>query len=103
HGSATSAIPAFDLQFENYSWMDYLAREGFDVFAVDLTGYGLSPRPKMDNPCNTSLADQQALLIPNPLQESCSPEYAFRLITSQSEWDEIDTVVNFIRNLRGVD
>src|SRR6516162_7343925 len=39
-GATISAVPDFDLQFENYSWMDYLAAARFDVFAMDLTGYG---------------------------------------------------------------
>jgi hypothetical protein len=34
-GTTISAIPDFDLQFEDYSWMDYLAAAGFDVFAID--------------------------------------------------------------------
>src|SRR5215472_18990219 len=34
-GATISAVPDFDLQFENYSWMEYLATAGFDVFAMD--------------------------------------------------------------------
>ena len=30
-GATISAVPDFDLQFENYSWMEYLAAAGFDV------------------------------------------------------------------------
>lgn len=103
HGATQSTVTSFDLRFENYSWMDYLARAGFDVFAMDVTGYGLSPRPMMDNPCNTATSDQQSYLIPKPLAQPCSPSYPFRLTTSQSDWDEIDTVVDYISQRRGVD
>src|SRR5260221_14600490 len=34
-GATSPAVPDFDLNFENYSWMDFLARAGFDVFAMD--------------------------------------------------------------------
>jgi pimeloyl-ACP methyl ester carboxylesterase len=103
HGTTQSTVTGFDLRFENYSWMDYLARAGFDVFAMDLTGYGLSPRPRMDDPCNNATSDQQSSLIPKPLAQPCSPSYPFHLTTSQSDWDEIDTVVEYIRQRRGVD
>jgi pimeloyl-ACP methyl ester carboxylesterase len=99
-GSTQAAVPPFDLAFENYSWMAFLAHAGFDVFAMDLTGYGLSPRPEMDNPCNTSSTDQK-LLIPNPLAGPCAPSYPFTLTTTQSDLDEIDTVVHYIRQHRG--
>jgi len=102
-GSTQPAMAPFDLEFENYSWMDFLANAGFDVFAMDLTGYGLSPRPTMDDPCNASQAEQTLLLIPNPLSTTCPASYPFRLVTSQSEWDEIDTVVEHLRRLRHVD
>ena len=102
HGATESVISGFDLRFENYSWMAYLAAAGFDVFAMDHTGYGLSPRPLMDNPCNTTRAAQQALLIPNPLSAPCDPNYPFTLTNMQSDWDEIDTVVNYLRRKRGV-
>jgi pimeloyl-ACP methyl ester carboxylesterase len=103
HGATGPSVPAFDLQYKNYSWMDFLARAGFDVFAMDHTGYGLSPRPTMDDPCNASLAQQQSLLIPNPLPAPCPASYPFRLTTTQSDWDEINTVVDYILQFRGVD
>lgn len=103
HGATISTVPVFDLQFENYSWMEYLANEGFDVFAMDLTGYGLSPRPMMDNPCNLTTAQQQQYLIPSTLSQPCPPAYPYQLNTIKSEWDKIDRVVDYIRDLRGVD
>lgn len=44
HG-ATYPGTAFDLQLGGMSWMDYLAERGYDVYAVDLPGYGRSTRP----------------------------------------------------------
>jgi pimeloyl-ACP methyl ester carboxylesterase len=102
-GATVSVVPAFDIQFENYSWMDYLATAGFDVFAMDLTGYGLSPRPMMDDPCNNATSDQQSYLIPKPLAQTCSPSYPFQLSSLQSDWDEIDRVVDYLRQVRNVD
>ena len=45
HGAGTPAEVAFDVPYKDYSWMDYLARAGFDVFSMDMTGYGRSPGP----------------------------------------------------------
>jgi pimeloyl-ACP methyl ester carboxylesterase len=102
-GSTISAVPDFDLQFENYSWMDYLAAAGFDVFVMDVTGYGLSPRPMMDDPCNNSTFDQLSYLIPKPLAQACLPSYPFQLTSLESDSDEIDTVVEYLRRVRNVD
>ena len=35
----------FDLPLEGLSWMDYIARHGWDVYLVDVRGYGRSTRP----------------------------------------------------------
>jgi pimeloyl-ACP methyl ester carboxylesterase len=102
-GATVSVIPAFDPQFENYSWMDYLATAGFDVFAMDFTGYGLSPRPMMDDPCNNATSEQKSYLVPKPVAQPCSPAYPFQLTTIQSDWDEIDRVVDYLRRVRNVD
>ena len=48
HGSATAGKESFDLQVTgkpSYSLMDFLAREGFHVFALHTRGFGRSPRP----------------------------------------------------------
>ena len=48
HGSATAGRESFDLQVTgkpSYSLMDFLAREGFDVFAPDTRGFGRSTHP----------------------------------------------------------
>ena len=48
HGSATAGRESFDLQVPGrpgISLMDRLAREGFDVFALDVRGFGRSTHP----------------------------------------------------------
>ena len=62
HGAGTPAETAFDPNFGDYSWMAYLARAGFDVFAMDMEGYGRSARPPvMDDPCNAPAATRAQL------------------------------------------
>jgi len=49
HGSTSAGRESFDLQVPgkpSYSLMDVLAREGFDVFALDTRGFGRSTRPE---------------------------------------------------------
>jgi pimeloyl-ACP methyl ester carboxylesterase len=51
HGATYPASTAFDLQLNGLSWMDYIAGHGYDVYLVDLRGYGKSTRPpEMDKP-----------------------------------------------------
>lgn len=51
HGATYPAETAFDLQLEGQSWMDYIAARGYDVWLVDIRGYGKSSRPaEMDQP-----------------------------------------------------
>jgi pimeloyl-ACP methyl ester carboxylesterase len=45
HGATYPAHTAFDLPLVGLSWMDYIAARGFDVWCVDLRGYGRSTRP----------------------------------------------------------
>ena len=102
HGGVSPSTLAFDVDHETYSWMADLARAGFDVFAMDMTGYGKSAHPKMDDPCNVGPALQKTL-IPKTLDEVCKPSYPFQLVNRQSEHDELDRVIEYIRKLRGVD
>ncbi|TXN07220.1 alpha/beta hydrolase, partial [Methylobacterium sp. WL122] len=63
HGATYPASTAFDLPLAGLSMMDYLAGLGFDVYLVDLPGYGFSSRPKQmdqaaaDNPPFMRTAD----------------------------------------------
>ncbi|AWN15802.1 putative hydrolases or acyltransferases (alpha/beta hydrolase superfamily) [Salinisphaera sp. LB1] len=45
HGATFSSASLFDVPLEGQSFMDVLARAGFDVWAVDVRGYGSSSRP----------------------------------------------------------
>ena len=99
HGAGTPAEVAFDVPYQDYSWMAFLARAGFDVFSVDMTGYGRSTRPApMNDPCNLA-KDRQAGFVASP----CAASYAHTLTSIASDWNDIDAAVNYIRALRHVD
>jgi pimeloyl-ACP methyl ester carboxylesterase len=99
HGAGTPAEVAFDVPYQDYSWMAYLAHAGFDVFSMDTTGYGRSTRPApMNDPCNLA-KDRQAGFVSSP----CAPSYPHALTTIASDWNDIDAVVDYIRALRHVD
>lgn len=102
HGRSIPVLAGLDFGTGRYNWALSLARAGFDVFLLDYQGSGRSPRPKMDDPCNANPA-QQSILIPNPLPSPCPPSYPFQFANSQSEWDELDTVIDYIRALRKVE
>jgi pimeloyl-ACP methyl ester carboxylesterase len=102
HGRAAAALPSFDLAYRDYSWLAYLADAGFDAFALDHQGYGNSSTPSvMDDPCNTSAENQAKYLVPKPLAAPCPPRYQQPFGSFATDWDEMDTAVEFIRSLRG--
>ena len=48
HGGTWSGRPDFDLQIRDYSLMDLFARNGYDVWAIDIHGYGHSDKTDKD-------------------------------------------------------
>jgi pimeloyl-ACP methyl ester carboxylesterase len=48
HGKTWSGRPDFDLQIRDYSVMDFLARNGYDVWSIDIHGYGRSEKTDKD-------------------------------------------------------
>jgi len=99
HGAGTPAEVAFDVTSGDYSWMAYLARAGFDVFSVDMTGYGRSTRPApMNDPCNLA-PNARAAFTASP----CTPSYAYAMTTIGSDWNDVGAAVDYIRLLRRVD
>jgi len=74
HGATYPAETGFDLQLDGLSWMDVLARQGFDVYMVDIRGYGKSTRPpEMDQPASAN----------RPIVDS---EVAARDYASAADW-----------------
>jgi pimeloyl-ACP methyl ester carboxylesterase len=103
HGAGTPAEVSFDVPYKDYSWMAYLAKAGFDVFSMDMTGYGRSTRPAaMNDPCNLA-KDQQARFVPQLMAAPCAPSRPTPITTMGSDWNDIGAVVDHLRALRGVD
>jgi pimeloyl-ACP methyl ester carboxylesterase len=103
HGAGTPAEVSFDSRRSDYSWLAYVASAGFDVFSVDMTGYGRSTRPAaMNDPCNTAKA-QQARFVPALIKTTCDPSHPTPITTMGSDWHDIDTAVDFLRAVRGVE
>ena len=75
HGSGTAGKESFDLQVPgrpSYSLMDFFAKQGFDVFAPDMRGFGRSAKPE-------------------------------RHITTEEASSDLAAVIDYARNLRGVE
>lgn len=82
HGATYPAETAFDLSLDGLSWMEFIASHGYDVYLLDVRGYGQSTRPpQMDSPANAH------------------PPFA----TTQDAVRDVEAVVEFVRKRRGVD
>ncbi len=65
HGSATAGRETFDLKVPGhpeYSLMDFLAKQGFDVFAPDMSGFGSSTKPEGHITTEQAAADLNAVI-----------------------------------------
>ena len=82
HGATYPSETAFDLKLDGTSWMDYMAQRGYDVYLLDVRGYGASTRPaQMDRPASESAP-------------FAGTEEAMR---------DVDAVVEFVKKRRGID
>lgn len=82
HGATYPAETSFDLPLGGKSWMDFIAEHGWDVYLVDVRGYGGSTRPpEMDEP----------------------PENHPPIVTTDVAVDDVGAAVDFIRARRSVE
>jgi pimeloyl-ACP methyl ester carboxylesterase len=81
HGATYPAHTTFDLQLNGLSWMDYIAAHGYDVYLLDIRGYGRSTRPR-------EMADK--------------PEAHPPIVRGETALKDIAAVIDFIRKRRGV-
>jgi len=81
HGATYPAHTAFDLKLDGASWMDYIAGRGYDVYLLDLRGYGKSTRPK-------EMEDK--------------PEANAPIVRGDTAVKDISSVVDFILKRRGI-
>lgn len=81
HGATYPASTCFDLQLDGLSWMEYIAARGFDVYLLDLRGYGRSTRPSV-------MAE--------------APEVNAPIVRSETAVKDIGSVVDFILTRRGI-
>ncbi len=55
HGATYPSDTMFDLKIDGESWMEFIARHGFDVYSMDVRGYGRSTRPpEMNAPAHAN-------------------------------------------------
>ena len=73
HGGFWPSTVAFDCPYPDMSWMEALAREGFDVFTLDMTVHGRSALALQEDPRNLSPADRAKLpagILDAPLRDA---------------------------------
>jgi pimeloyl-ACP methyl ester carboxylesterase len=80
HGATFPSESTFDLTLGGVSWMDYIAEAGYDVYLVDVRGFGRSTHPQQ-------MSEPAASHPP--------------LLSAADASDDIGAVVNFIRERRG--
>ena len=82
HGGFSPATLAFDVAYRDYSWMERLAREGFDVFTMDMTGYGRSARPMLGRALQPDRGPPEAA-AGNDAGRARPPKYPYELVNSR--------------------
>jgi pimeloyl-ACP methyl ester carboxylesterase len=82
HGATFPSESTFDLSLDGVSWMDFIARAGYDVYLVDVRGYGGSTRP-------TATTEPAASGPP--------------IATLAEAVEDVDAAVDFIRRRRNVE
>src|SRR6266581_8425297 len=83
HGATAPGAVAFDLNYEQCSMMRALAHAGWDTFALDFEGYGLSTRPLV-------------MEAPPAFPDSKAPIHTEVALTN------VERAIEFISTLRGV-
>lgn len=97
HGAGTPAEVSFDVPYADYSWMAYLADAGYDVFSVDMEGYGRSTRPSaMSDKCNLNEAQRAEYKAPT----DCKPSMTSGVTTLASDWNDVGAAVDYVLALR---
>jgi pimeloyl-ACP methyl ester carboxylesterase len=81
HGATYPSETAFDLKLDGLSWMEYIASRGYDVWLLDLRGYGKSTRPP-------EMADK--------------PEANPPIVRGETAVKDIGTAVDFILQKRNI-
>jgi pimeloyl-ACP methyl ester carboxylesterase len=81
HGATVPASTCFDLQLDGLSWMEYIAARGFDVYLLDLRGYGRSTRPP---------------------EMAAAPGANVPIVRSETAVKDIGSVVDFVLARRGI-
>src|SRR5438445_1195661 len=81
HGATYPSETAFDLKLDDLSWMEYIASRGYDVWLLDLRGYGRSTRPN-------EMADK--------------PEANGPIVRGDTAVKDIGTAVDFILKRRNI-
>jgi pimeloyl-ACP methyl ester carboxylesterase len=84
HGSSVSALPSFDLTVPGageYSLMNVFARWGFDVWTMDLEGYGKSTVTSGNSDIASGVADLRAVM---PVVERETGQTKFNLMGESS-------------------
>jgi len=81
HGATYPAHTSFDLKLDGLSWMEYIAARGYDVYLLDLRGYGKSTRPK---------------------EMDAKPEANAPIVRGTTAVKDIGAVVDFILKRRGI-
>jgi pimeloyl-ACP methyl ester carboxylesterase len=82
HGATSPSESCFDLSVGGFSWMDFIAEGGYDVYLMDVRGYGRSTRPP-----------QMSL----PAEESAP------VATTEEAVRDLSAVVEFIKHRRSID
>jgi pimeloyl-ACP methyl ester carboxylesterase len=93
HGLNIPGTVVFDLPQPGYSWLRYLADNGYCAYSVDMTGYGGSTRPApMNDPKNLTGLDRIAAQV-----KGDERPYPYSMTTADSDLHDIDEAIEFVR------